>query len=130
MKYNSRFSMVEEPPWRHCMFHKPLMSPGSPASSSVTVNWAKSTRPSSPAMASGLVPGAAMYQLPPAGEFNTNPLPAWNSANASDIPMELTGSSLVLSEPMVNQLSYSRVGSMEKKVGLMPLPKLEPTGFW
>ena len=87
---------------RHCMFQLPSRKP--PSAPSSTVNCANNTLPSSPAIAPGFEPGVT-YQLPPVSPSMVNPFPALKAENASDKPMELTGPSSVVSDPMVNQLS-------------------------
>ena len=76
----------------------------------VTVNWAKRTRPPSPAKASGEESGA-MNHVPPTGSSNTNPSPDSNASNDAPMPARFSAAEPSPdSEPMVNQLSYTKSG--------------------
>ena len=90
--------------FRHWILNKHETCPAAPLASSKAVNCPKSTKPSAPAVAAGLVPGVT-YQLPPTIPSITKPLPALNSARSEVIPMFATASSAFDEDPMVNQLS-------------------------
>ena len=111
------------PSWKTCTWIWPEISPA-------VVNWAKSTRKSSPAKAAWVSanskPGKVVYHAPPiSSSTNTlNPGPGTKAFEASVAPQTDDGCCaagvVASSAPMVRKLSYANSGKKLKNDGFTP----------